>query len=147
LILASPLSTLLLARDGALRDMASVHGSYRLVEETRPALEAIAATIDGLGSPPCRWLLDAPVSNSGRLGVALRELARERGLPWEVEVIRNPDELLESAPADVIVASADSRVMDAAPRNWQLARETVARIEPEPWIVDLRGDRADEAVG
>ncbi|MBW2498763.1 MAG: DUF434 domain-containing protein [Deltaproteobacteria bacterium] len=137
---------LLLARDGALRDMASVHGSYRLVEETRPALEAIAETIEALGSPPCRWLLDAPVSNSGRLGVALRELARQRGLAWEVEVRRDPDGLLESAPPDVLVASADSRVMDAAPRTWQLARETIARIDPEPWIVDLRGEEGEEAV-
>jgi hypothetical protein len=137
---------LLLARDGALRDMASVHGSYRLVEETPPALEAIAETIEALGSPSCRWLLDAPVSNSGRLGAALRELARERGLAWEVEVMRDPDTLLESAPPDVLVASADSRVMDAAPRTWQLARETVTRIDPEPWIADLRGEGGGEEV-
>ena len=37
---------LLLSRDGALRDMASVHGSYRLVEETHAALIAIAETIE-----------------------------------------------------------------------------------------------------
>ena len=36
---------LLAARDGALRDMASMHGSYRKVSETRTALELIARTL------------------------------------------------------------------------------------------------------
>jgi hypothetical protein len=36
--------------------------------------------------------------------------------------------------------------MDAAPLTWQLARETIARIDPEPWIVDLRGEEGEEAV-
>jgi hypothetical protein len=34
-------------------------------------------------------------------------------------------------------SSADSQVMDGAPRAWQLARETVERMRPKPWIVDL----------
>ena len=36
---------LLLGRDGALRDMASMHGSYRKVEETSPALRLIGQTL------------------------------------------------------------------------------------------------------
>ena len=34
----------LLARDGCYRDMASMHGTYRKVAETVPALEAIGRT-------------------------------------------------------------------------------------------------------
>lgn len=128
---------LLACRDGALRDMASIHGSYRPVEETRPALEALAEVLVDGGVTRCRWLLDAPVSNSGRLASMLREMAAERGLHWNVELIRDPDSLLESPPAGVIVASADSRIMDAAPASWQLARETVERMRPAPRIVDL----------
>jgi hypothetical protein len=128
---------LLLARDGALRDMASMHGSYRLVEETQPAIEAVAEVLAGREGTQCRWVLDEPVSNSGRLAAILREFAAERGLRWTVEVVPDPDQVLAAAPADVLVASADSQVMDGAPRTWQLARETVEGIRPKPWILDL----------
>ena len=128
---------LLLARDGALRDMASMHGSYRPVEETRPAIEALAEVLEGRDGTHCRWLLDEPVSNSGRLAAILREFAAERGLHWTVEVVPDPDRVLVAAPADVLVASADSQVMDGAPSTWQLARETVEGMRPKPWIVDL----------
>jgi hypothetical protein len=128
---------LLLAGDGALRDMASMRGSYRPVEETRPALLAVAETLESQATKCCRWLLDAPVSNSGWLAKTLLEFAAERELSWEVEVVRDPDRILEIAGADVLVASADSRIMDGARRTWQLARVTVERIRPTPWIVDL----------
>ena len=36
---------ILAARDGTYRDMASMHGSYRKVAETRPALELIGRTL------------------------------------------------------------------------------------------------------
>ena len=36
-------------RDGCFRDLASVHGTYRRVEETRPALELAVAVADGMG--------------------------------------------------------------------------------------------------
>ncbi len=128
---------LLLGRDGALRDMASMHGNYRSVDETRPAVLAIAEVLAATNTNRCRWLLDAPVSNSGRLAGTLVEFAAELQLHWEIEVVPDPDRLLEVASSDVLVASADSRVMDGAQRVWQLARETVEHIEPAPKIVDL----------
>jgi hypothetical protein len=39
---------LLLGRDGCLRDMASMHGSFRRVEETRPALECVGRVLEEL---------------------------------------------------------------------------------------------------
>jgi hypothetical protein len=117
--------------------MASMHGSYRMVAETEPAILAIAGMLEARGVGPCRWLLDAPVSNSGRLAERLRALASDRAVSWHVEVARDVDAVLERAPADVVVASADSRVMDRVPMTWQLARETVEAMRPIPRIVDL----------
>ena len=45
---------LLAGRDGAYRDMASMHGSYRKVAETRPALELIGRVAADLGVSECR---------------------------------------------------------------------------------------------
>jgi hypothetical protein len=137
---------LLLGRDGALRDMASMHGSYRRVAETEPAIAAIAGTLRAFGVGACRWWLDAPVSNSGRLASMLRAYASEQALDWEVEVVPDPDARLRSAPADVVVATADSGLMDAAPRSWQLAREVVARLEGACWLVAPAAAGGESAV-
>ena len=129
---------LVLARDGALRDMASMHGSYRRVEETRPALVAIAEALEARRVAEVRWLFDAPVSNSGRLAEIVREVGRARAHAWEVDVVGDPDPILIGA-TDAVVASADSRVLDGAPRCWHLAREVVERLEVPVWLVALAG--------
>ncbi len=59
-------------RDGTYRDLASVHGTYRRVAETEPALRRAAAWLAEHEIGPCTWLLDAPVSNSGRVATLIR---------------------------------------------------------------------------
>jgi hypothetical protein len=46
---------LLLARDGCLRDMASMHGHYRRVEETAVAVDLIGRTLVDLGAGAVTW--------------------------------------------------------------------------------------------
>jgi hypothetical protein len=101
---------LLLARDGCLRDMASVHGTYRKVEETAPAVELIGRSLSQWQPARCLWYLDAPVSNSGRLAAILRAAGQRHGLDWQVELVDNPDRVLAGAGA--IVATADSVILD-----------------------------------
>jgi len=62
---------LLRGRDGRVRDLASVHGSYRRVEETPEALDMLVAATAHAASAV--WVLDRPVSNSGRLAAMLRD--------------------------------------------------------------------------
>lgn len=129
--------TLLLARDGTLRDMASMHGSYRKVAETRPALAHIAQTLNAWEVAECRWYLDRPVSNSGRLKGMIDALAAEHGWPWQVELVPNPDHQL--AATEQIVATADSVILDHCQAWLNLGREVVARHVPQAWIVPLPG--------
>jgi len=124
---------ILLARDGAVRDMASMHGSYRKVEETQPALELIGRTLAGLGASGVLWLLDRPVSNSGRLMKIIEELANQHGWMWQVELVHDPDaDLIQS---DAIVATADSGILDHCERWFNLARETVDRLVADAWVL------------
>ncbi len=74
--------------------MASVHGSFRKVAETLPAIELIGAFLARCGVAECRWYLDSPVSNSGRLKTLLRETAEARGWPWQIELVASPDRVL-----------------------------------------------------
>jgi hypothetical protein len=132
---------ILAARDGCYRDMASMHGSYRRVSETSPALELIGRTLATLEISRCRWLLDRPVSNSGRLKQLIELTAQSHGWCWEVELVPNPDPLL--AACDEVVASADSAILDGC-RAWlNLAREIVVRHVPSARVVP--GERDDSS--
>jgi hypothetical protein len=62
-------------RDGCVRDLSSVHGSYRAVEETERAILLAGEALELLGPSSVEWLLDSPVSNSGRLAARVREVA------------------------------------------------------------------------
>lgn len=127
---------LLLARDGCYRDLASMHGSFKAVLETEPALVAIGSHLSGLDLQACRWLLDSPVSNSGRLAAQMRELFQKSSWAWEVELVRDPDAVMRNS-VDGVVATADSAVLDAARHWYNLARRVVDAAVPEAAIVDL----------
>ncbi|PRP90539.1 hypothetical protein ENSA5_63420 [Enhygromyxa salina] len=126
---------LLIGRDGSLRDMASVHGSYRRTAQTRAACEAIGDHIAALAPASVLWLLDSPVSNSGRLKVALAELAEDRGWDWGIELDHNPDRRL--ARFEGVSATADAWILDQARARYDLASAVVADRCPEAWVLDL----------
>ena len=97
-------------RDGALRDIASVHGTYRRVDETLPALLLIATLLAAHKITETVWYLDAPVSNSGRLKAFILETATTARQAWSVEIVQNPDPIL--AASTFPVASSDSWILD-----------------------------------
>jgi hypothetical protein len=135
---------LLLCRDGCIRDLSSVHGSYRAVAETERAILLIGDALVTLQPAAVRWLLDKPISNSGRLAERIRELAAERGWPWSVELVFNPDGEL-AASAHVAVTS-DSNILDKAARRVDLGRHLVEAHLPESWLIDLRPEADAEGV-
>jgi hypothetical protein len=122
---------LLGGRDGCLRDLAGVHGTYRRVEETTPALRLAACWLREWGIGPCTWLLDAPVSNSGRLASMIRGTDPN----WNAEVVPDPDILLSQPGAPV--ATADSVILDRCGSWINLARAIVATGIPDAFIAEL----------
>ena len=128
---------LLLGCDGCLRDLASVHGTWRRVDETVPAAQLIGKYLAGLGPTSCNWLLDRPVSNSGRLRMLLLEMAGAEGWPWTVEVVYSPDAVL--ARSEEIVATTDSAILDRCRRWVDLSQLVIRSVVSDAWIVDLSG--------
>jgi hypothetical protein len=127
---------ILAARDGTYRDMASMHGSYRKVAETAPALRLLGGTMAAWGVTECVWYLDRPVSNSGRLKKVLLEVAAAEGWPWRAELVPNPDAVL-SAAETAVVATADSVILDRCRAWFNLAQETIAACVAEACVVEL----------
>jgi hypothetical protein len=130
-------AVVLLARDDCVRDVAGLHGTYRKVGETLPAISLIGKFLASLGVGPCLWCLDRPVSNSGRLASALREAAESRGWDWSVELMFNPDTHLSTSHETI--ASADGAILDRCESWTNLARDAIASQVPEAWLVDLSG--------
>ncbi len=124
-------------RDGCLRDLAGIHGTYRRVEETVPALELIGEFLGRHRVGQVRWLLDSPVSNSGRLKTLIRELASQHGWSWEVQLLTNPDAELKTT--DLIVVSTDSVVLDHCVRWTNLGREIILTCVPEARVIRMTG--------
>ncbi|WP_162303581.1 DUF434 domain-containing protein [Hymenobacter sediminis] len=131
-------------RDGALRDLSSIHGTYRAVQETDRAIRLAAAVLLPLAPGPVRWLLDQPVSNSGRLAARLRELGPALGLPWTVEVVMNPDTVL--AETTDIVVTSDSAVLDRA-GAWLNLAALALEAEPPRWLLDLSQSNGEVEAG
>ncbi|QGJ68760.1 DUF434 domain-containing protein [Planctomycetales bacterium 10988] len=126
------------ARDGCYRDMASMHGSYRKVSETIPALHLLGEMLAAGGVSQCHWLLDSPVSNSGRLKTILQGIAEGRRWNWETTLVPDPDQ--ELMASDEIVISSDSLILDHAQRWFNLVRHTIDQRISDAWIVHLDWD-------
>lgn len=129
---------LLRGRDGCIRDLASVHGSYRRVEETIPAIEALGGLLEKLSVLQAIWCFDAPVSNSGRLKAFIEEIVSTRNWPWRVELHPNPDKAL--AACTEIVVTSDGWILDRAQRWANVAAAFVQSLETPTAIVDLNSE-------
>ena len=130
---------ILFARDGSYRDMASVHWTWRKVQETVPAAELIGNLLAELRVASAVWHLDRPVSNSGRLKTILEQTAQAHNWPWEIRLVPDPDKILRET--DQLVATADSGILDECSRWVNLARIAIDREIPNAKILDF-SDRA-----
>lgn len=107
---------LFLCRDGCYRDIASIHGTYKSVIETQPAIICIGQALQTLQTGPVCWYFDAPVSNSGRLRQKITEFIAPYAWQWQIELLNNPDKAL--AEAQGVVITSDGWILDRAPQGW-----------------------------
>ncbi len=126
---------LMLCRDGCIRDLSSVHGSYRTINETEIAIKLIGEAFEKLRPKSVEWLLDSPISNSGRLAQSIRDLASAKGWNWKVETLFNPDAAITKSKE--VVISSDSHILDGAERWLNFNRYLIAGRLADSWVIDL----------
>ncbi len=126
---------LLRGRDGCIRDMASLHGSYHKVGETIPAVEFVGTLLMELGVAEAQWFFDKPVSNSGHLRAMLEVMAREKGWPWRVDVSGSTDRVV--AESHAIAITTDSWILDRAVRWAHLMDASVEKLGLREKVIDL----------
>jgi hypothetical protein len=98
--------------------------------KTRPALDLAVRWPAEPGAGPC--VLDAPVSNSGRLAA----MTGAGNPAWSAEVVPDPDKILIQ-PGKLVV-SADFAIFDRCGRRVNLAKMLVGAGVPTAFVVDLK---------
>jgi len=126
---------ILIGRDGCCRDVLGVHGRYRKIAETLPALRLIGEVTTEWSVSSVRWCLDKPVSNSGRLKAVLLDVAADAGWDWHVELVFNADRVLMQT--DQIVATSDAAILDKCQWWMNLARLVIDRRVSNARVVEL----------
>ena len=126
---------LFVGQDGCYRDIASVHGTYKKVEETIPALELLEQSLRELEVAAVQWYFDSPVSNSGRLKVLLYELAKQKNAPWNIDLVFNPDKVLIEQNA--LTMSVDSWIVDEVDACFDLVGYTVQQYLQQATVWNL----------
>lgn len=126
--------TLLLCMDGVVRDLAGLHGSYRMIAETDEAICMIGAALKRRSVAAAEFYFDAPVSNAGRLAQRVRELLAEE--PFAVVSRTEPhvDTLLARQEN---AASGDSVILSRC-KSWvNLGRAVLRESLPDCPLIDL----------
>lgn len=107
-------SMLFKCMDGTIRDLAGLHGTYRLIPQTDFAIQALLHTLDELQIQKAVIYLDKPVSNSGRLKQRIYEFAENISFELDVQIENPVDALLKTKP---LIASSDAIILDKC-SNW-----------------------------
>lgn len=101
-------------RDGALRDLAGLRGTYRIIDKTQTAIELLLGQLELLRISEAVFYLDAPVSNSGRLSGLIRQCAEGYGISVQTQIIPDVDRVLKQMEG---VISGDAIILNRC-KSW-----------------------------
>ncbi len=126
---------LLRCRDGCIRDLASLHGTYRMVAGTPEVIYCIGQTLANYGAKEILWLFDQPVSNSGRLAQLVANIANSQGWNWQTRLHKNPDRVI--AESKRIAITSDSAILDVVSQWLNLPAYLIEHQFQTTLLVDL----------
>lgn len=96
--------------DGCYRDISSVHGTYRKVNQTEEVLLLVGRMLQELEAEKVIWVFDTPVSNSGKMKAFCYEIAEKEGFNWAAHLENSPDKFL--VEENRIICSSDAWVLN-----------------------------------
>jgi hypothetical protein len=127
-------SLLIAADDGTIRDLAGLHGTFRIVDKTVQALKLILDELDRLGVAQAQFLLDQPMSNSGRLKTLIGTMAAGRACAVDVQLHPDVDRQLYGREQ---VISSDGIILDHCASWYNLNERIISRAIPQAWLCHM----------
>lgn len=120
-------------RDGALRDLAGLRGTYRVIDKTQEAIELLLRQLEFLHISKAVFYLDAPVSNSGRLSGMILQCAKGYNISVQTQIIPDVDRVLEQMEG---VISGDAIILNRC-KSWLNVVPTIAEQIESVWKIQL----------
>ena len=118
--------------DGAIRDLAALRGTYRMIPQTDQAIRAIMDLLKETEVRSVRILLDEPVSNSGRLKVRIAEIGEEYPIDLDIRILKDVDRELYGREQ---VITSDSVILEHCGSWVNLTGEFLIRENKMPLSV------------
>lgn len=126
-------SPVILGRDGCFRDLAGLRGTYHPIDKTVKAINMIGEFLENRKAAKAVFYFDAPVSNSGRLSVLVKEELGKYPFLTEVYCINEVDRVLKGLEC---VVTADFAILEQAKSYFNLNRYLLEGIS-DLWLVDF----------
>jgi len=123
---------ILLTDDAFIRDISGVSGTYRESPETSQALNLIIDLLVAAAPAEVLFLLDAPISGSGKLAARIRALMQERGLAGDAQAVKVPEQMMVGYKG--IIATSDTALIDQSEQVLDLAGHLIKEQLKTPYI-------------
>jgi hypothetical protein len=124
--------TILLADDGFFRDISGVSSSYKETPATNQALGLIIDLLIAAATTDILFLLDSPISASGKLATRIRGLMKEQGLRGDAQAVKVPEQLMIGYEG--IIATSDTALIDQSNQVFDLADHIITQHLRSPFI-------------
>ena len=112
--------------DGAIRDLAALRGTYRIIPETEAAIRMLFNVLKEVKINSATILLDEPVSNSGRLKSLIADIGESYPFILNIQIQKDVDRTLYEKEN---VVTSDSIILDHCVSWTNLTAECLKRLE------------------
>lgn len=116
---------LVLGDDGYFRDISGLSGSFKKTKRTEEAVQFIIRTLKEWKPRQTLFLLDAPISMSGRLAEEIRDRLKRENLLGDAMAVKVPEKILIGFPG--IVATSDTDIIDRSKKVLDLAGYVITK--------------------
>ena len=110
---------LVLADDGFIRDISGLSGSFTKSETTETAIQLILNVLKKWKPRHTLFLLDAPISMSGRLAEEIRDRLKREDLLGNAMAVKVPEKILIGFPG--VIATSDTAIINPSKKVLDLA--------------------------
>ena len=116
---------LILGDDGYVRDISGLSGSFKKTKRTDEAIQFILEALKAWKPRQTLFLLDAPISMSGRLAEEIRDRLKRENLLGDAMAVKVPEKILIGFPG--IVATSDTDIIDRSKKVLDLAGYVITK--------------------
>jgi hypothetical protein len=116
---------LVLGDDGYVRDISGLSGSFKKTGTTENAIQFIIDAIKQIKAHQTLFLLDAPISMSGKLAEEIRDRLKRENLLGDAMAVKVPEKILIGFPG--IVATSDTDIIDRSKKVLDLAGYVITK--------------------